>query len=171
VIGAGVVGLATADALMRRGADVACFEKAVPGRGQSAGATRTFRHGHEDRDLVEFALLAREGWRAWEAAPRVGPRTQRPYQFTDLPLAEHAAFYLTGIDDVAGRDAYAGLLVCLHLSGLYQRRFGIDPGIIDGAKRRHRQPAEDLAHALGAFGGGHGTLAERARRVLVHPLL
>ena len=67
VIGAGVVGLATADALMRRGADVACFEKAVPGRGQSAGATRTFRHGHEDRDLVEFPLLARRGWRVWEA--------------------------------------------------------------------------------------------------------
>src|SRR2546430_6584236 len=67
VIGAGVVGLATADALMRRGADVACFEKAVPGQGQSAGATRAFRHRHEDRDLVDLALVARRGWHALEA--------------------------------------------------------------------------------------------------------
>jgi hypothetical protein len=84
----------------------------------------------EPRDsVVRAAAHHDDGWRAWEAAPRVGPRTQRPYQFTDLPLAEHAAFYLTGVDGVAAEDAYAGLLVCLHLSGLYQRRFGIDPGI------------------------------------------
>jgi hypothetical protein len=82
------------------------------------------------RDSVVMAAAHHDdGWRTWEAAPRVGPRTQRPYQFTDLPLAEHAAFYLTGVDAVAAQDAYAGLLVCLHLSGLYQRRFGIDPGI------------------------------------------
>ncbi len=79
--------------------------------------------------MVLAAAHHDDGWRAWETAPRVDARTQRPYQFTDLPLAEHAAFYLTGIEDVAARDAYAGLLVCLHLSGLYQRRFGIDPGI------------------------------------------
>ncbi len=79
--------------------------------------------------MVLAAAHHDDGWRAWEAAPRVDPRTQRPYQFTDLPLAEHAAFYLTGVDEVAAQDAYAGLMVCLHLSGLYQRRFGIDPGI------------------------------------------
>ena len=79
--------------------------------------------------MVTAAAHHDDGWRSWEEAPRVDPRTQRPYQFTDLPLAEHAAFYLTGVDDVAGRDTYAGLMVCLHLSGLYQRRFGIDPGI------------------------------------------
>jgi hypothetical protein len=79
--------------------------------------------------MVLAATHHDDGWRVWEAAPRVDPRTQRPYQFTDLPLAEHAAFYLTGVDAVAAEDAYAGLLVCLHLSGLYQRRFGIDPGI------------------------------------------
>jgi hypothetical protein len=79
--------------------------------------------------MVTAAAHHDDGWRTWEAAPRVDPRTQRPYQFTDLPLAEHAAFYLTGVDEVAARDGYAGLLVCLHLSGLYQRRFGLDPGM------------------------------------------
>jgi sarcosine oxidase len=66
VVGAGVVGLATTDALMRRGADVACFEKALVGRGQSAGATRTFRQRHHDPALVQLASAAREGWTAWE---------------------------------------------------------------------------------------------------------
>jgi Protein of unknown function (DUF3891) len=79
--------------------------------------------------MVRAAARHDDGWHVWEAAPRVDPRTQRPYQFTDLPLAEHAAFYLTGVEAVAAEDAYAGLLVCLHLSGLYQRRFGIDPGL------------------------------------------
>ncbi|HZY83597.1 MAG TPA: DUF3891 family protein [Gemmataceae bacterium] len=79
--------------------------------------------------MVRAAAHHDDGWRQWEAAPRVDPRARRPYQFTDLPLAEHAAFYLSGVDEVASQDAYAGLLVCLHLSGLYQRRFGIDPGI------------------------------------------
>jgi hypothetical protein len=79
--------------------------------------------------MVRAAARHDDGWRVWEAAPRIDPRTQRPYQFTDLPLAEHSAFYLAGVDEVAAQDAYAGLLVCLHLSGLYQRRFGIDPGI------------------------------------------
>jgi hypothetical protein len=79
--------------------------------------------------MVRAAARHDDGWKVWEAAPRVDPRTRRPYQFTDLPLAEHAAFYLTGVEAVASEDAYAGLLVCLHLSGLYQRRFGIDPGI------------------------------------------
>jgi hypothetical protein len=79
--------------------------------------------------MVRAAAHHDDGWRLWEAAPRVDPRTQRPYQFTDLPLAEHAAFYLSGVDEVASQDAYAGLLVCLHLSGLYQRRFGIDPSL------------------------------------------
>lgn len=36
VIGAGVLGLATTDSLVRRGADVVCFDGRVPGSGRSA---------------------------------------------------------------------------------------------------------------------------------------
>jgi hypothetical protein len=93
--------------------------------------------------MVRAAARHDDGWRVWEAAPRVDPRTQRPYQFTDLPLAEHAAFYVTGVDAVAAEDAYAGLLVCLHLSGLYQRRFGIDPTL----PVKPLSPEEDRARA------------------------
>ncbi|MFL5976875.1 MAG: NAD(P)/FAD-dependent oxidoreductase [Solirubrobacterales bacterium] len=66
VVGGGVVGLAVADALHRRGAEVACLEAGIPGAGQSAGRTRIFRHSHEDPGLVREAIEARGLWGRWE---------------------------------------------------------------------------------------------------------
>lgn len=66
VVGAGVVGLATADALARRGSDVRCFEVATPGHAQSGGLTRIFRHRHDDERLVALAVQARRAWQQWE---------------------------------------------------------------------------------------------------------
>src|SRR5437588_810040 len=66
VVGAGIVGLAAADALRRAGADVVCMERGLAGHGQSAGLTRTFRHLHDDRRLVELAKEARRGLSEWE---------------------------------------------------------------------------------------------------------
>jgi hypothetical protein len=70
-----------------------------------------------------------DGWRSWEERPRVNPATHRPYQFTELPVPEHYAFYRDGIAEVIRADLYAGLLVSMHLSGLYNRRLGLDPGL------------------------------------------
>jgi sarcosine oxidase len=36
------------------------------GSGQSAGATRLFRHWHESDGLVSLAVLARKGWVRWQ---------------------------------------------------------------------------------------------------------
>src|SRR4051794_10250757 len=84
----------------------------------------------EPRDAVVVAAAHHDdGWRLWELSPRIDPDTERPYQFTDLPVAEHAGFYRAGVDEVLARDRYAGLLVSMHLAGLYQRRFGTDPGM------------------------------------------
>ena len=66
VLGAGVVGLATTVALADRGAEVVCFEAGRPGGGQSAGSVRLFRHRHDDPRLIALAVLARQGWSAWE---------------------------------------------------------------------------------------------------------
>jgi hypothetical protein len=70
-----------------------------------------------------------DGWREWEAAPKLNPATRRPYNFTEMPVGEHFPFYLRGIDGVIRDDLYAGLLVSLHLSGLYRKRYGLDPGL------------------------------------------
>lgn len=71
-----------------------------------------------------------EGWREWEAAPRVDPRTARPYQFTEMDLRVHHRFYGRGVGRVAERDRYAGLLVSMHSVGLYRKRFGTNPQLI-----------------------------------------
>jgi sarcosine oxidase len=66
VVGAGIIGLAAAYELLRRGVDVRVFEAARPGAGQSAGRTRIFRHSHRRLELVELAVEARAAWEDWE---------------------------------------------------------------------------------------------------------
>jgi hypothetical protein len=91
-----------------------------------------------------------DGWRLWEAAPHLDPATHRPYQFTDLPVAEHLGFYRQGIANVGRRDGYAGLLVCMHLAGLYQRRHPataeqpVLDRILDGLHDQQRMLREEL---------------------------
>jgi sarcosine oxidase len=67
VVGAGIVGLAVADALARRGADVVVLERFAPGTGQSAGVARGFRHLHATAEQITEAVRARAGWDAWSA--------------------------------------------------------------------------------------------------------
>jgi sarcosine oxidase len=66
VVGAGIVGLSTAYALVDEGASVTVYERGVPGNAQSGGESRIFRHAHDDRRLVDFACRARRAWREWE---------------------------------------------------------------------------------------------------------
>jgi len=65
VVGGGIVGLAAAEALARRGADVVVLERSVPGAGQSAGTARGFRHLHASPEQIAEAVAARAGWDAW----------------------------------------------------------------------------------------------------------
>lgn len=65
VIGAGIVGLATAYALRERGVSVAVYERGVPGQGQSGGQSRIFRHAHDDPRMVAFAEQSRRIWDEW----------------------------------------------------------------------------------------------------------
>ena len=66
VVGAGIVGLCTAYALLERGAEVRVYELGRPGNGQSAGESRIFRHAHDDPRLVSFTAEGRAIWSQWE---------------------------------------------------------------------------------------------------------
>lgn len=66
VVGAGVVGLSTATALLDAGADVRLYDPNEPGSGQSNGRTRIFRLAHGDARLVDLARRAEGLWREWE---------------------------------------------------------------------------------------------------------
>lgn len=69
VIGAGVVGLATARALTRGGRHVLVLEQHGVGndRGSSHGTSRIFRLAYADERYVRLAQSALEGWRELEA--------------------------------------------------------------------------------------------------------
>ncbi|UWD83061.1 FAD-dependent oxidoreductase [Curtobacterium flaccumfaciens] len=70
VIGAGVVGAATAFALTARGERVLLVEQHARGHhlGSSHGATRIFRQGYADPEYVALTTRALELWGALEAA-------------------------------------------------------------------------------------------------------
>ena len=66
VVGAGIVGLCTAYALLEQGAELRVYELGRPGNGQSAGESRIFRHAHDDPRLVSFTAEGRAIWSQWE---------------------------------------------------------------------------------------------------------
>lgn len=67
VVGAGVIGLATAHEVARRGMSVLCFEQGACGSGQSAGHTRIFRVVHDGDHMALRAMRARAAWRDLES--------------------------------------------------------------------------------------------------------
>jgi sarcosine oxidase len=71
VVGAGVVGLSATAALLERGAEVVCYERAdEPMAERSVGSSRIFRFAHREPELVARAADARAGFDRW--AERAG---------------------------------------------------------------------------------------------------
>ncbi|MFC4854869.1 NAD(P)/FAD-dependent oxidoreductase [Actinophytocola glycyrrhizae] len=65
VVGAGVVGLSTAYALLRHGAEVTVYETGAAMAARSAGSSRIFRLAHGDPGLVAYAAAAAGLWADW----------------------------------------------------------------------------------------------------------
>ena len=96
VVGAGVVGLSTAYALMERGVRVRVHEVGTPGNGQSGGESRIFRHAHDDPRLIKDTCDSRAAYDDWseqlgvrlisdDGAVAIGPAVE-----SKLPLLEEA---------------------------------------------------------------------------------
>jgi hypothetical protein len=76
--------------------------------------------------FVRAAARHDDGWAAWERRPRLDA-DGTPQNFVVVPAAVHLAFYRAGVEVVCDEDPYAGLLVSMHLSGLYRGRYGVMP--------------------------------------------
>jgi hypothetical protein len=99
-----------------------------------------------------FCLAAAEhdnGWQEWELAPGVDQRTFLPYTFMTVPTEEHILLYQRGIDRVLKVDLYAGLLVILHCTELYDRSKATMPGYsAKYVKTFEQQLANDFVQRL-----------------------
>lgn len=104
VVGAGIVGLSTAYALLERGTSVQVFEHGTPGHGQSGGESRIFRHAHDDPRLVRDTVRSRAVYDVWSAqlgvelvsddgALLIGPGVEQK-----VPLLEQEGVPVTRLD-------------------------------------------------------------------------
>jgi hypothetical protein len=80
--------------------------------------------------MVLAAEAHDNGWWDWDVYPSVDEQGV-PLPFTRTPREIRSGFYGKGIDNVIGRDLYAGLMVSMHGVGLPQKRYGTMPTMAD----------------------------------------
>ncbi len=113
------------------------------------------RGPHHD-SLIVAAERHDDGWAVWEQAPQVD-ETGKPVNFLEVGVPAHLAFYRAGIAAITEQDAYAGLLVSMHGAGIYQQRYGLDPGLgLSRAAEVQDQVDEFVAEQEAKFGGDPG---------------
>lgn len=81
--------------------------------------------------FASFCLACAEhdnGWNEWELEPSIDPKTRLPYSFASIPTDEHISLYQRGIERLVKADHYAGLLVSMHATMLYDRARATIPG-------------------------------------------
>jgi hypothetical protein len=93
--------------------------------------------------LLRAAARHDDGWATWEQAPRLGA-DDAPQSFTTVPAPVHLAFYRAGVEVIAEEDPAAGLLVSMHMSGLYRQRYDVMPSPV-------RELDEDVRGLVDAF--------------------
>src|SRR3954454_5458392 len=91
VVGAGILGLATAFELNRSPeVEVRCYDAGTPMAARSLGDTRIFRVAHAEPRLVTSAVRALELWRGWEAEFGVSLVGREGVVVTGEPALERA---------------------------------------------------------------------------------
>ena len=128
VVGAGVVGMSAAAALLDLEQSVTCYEPGAIMGERSVGSTRIFRLAHVDPDLVRLAQQAREGFDRWATD-------------ADRPMVVGSGCVVTG-SDMADRAAAMA-------------KAGADYELLGAGSSRLRLPiVDEPAAALVDVGGG-----------------
>jgi uncharacterized protein DUF3891 len=78
--------------------------------------------------LLQAATHHDDGWTELDDRPAYNPDAQRPAHFLELALPDTVGPYGRGVNEVYGRDRYAGALVSMHWAGLYSTRWGLQEG-------------------------------------------
>jgi hypothetical protein len=98
----------------------------LSGQLAAAWGGRGFARPEPLRSVVRAAARHDDGWAVWERRPRLGA-DGAPQPFFAVPAPVHLAFYRACVEVVCDEDPYAGLLVSMHMSGLYRNRYGVMP--------------------------------------------
>lgn len=86
----------------------------------------TFEKPRPYGSLVRAAMFHDRGWIRYEAGPQLNAETGRTPNYRDVPTdrAQLDAFEWAG-DWLSAIDAYAGLMIAKHRTGLWQGRYGV----------------------------------------------
>jgi hypothetical protein len=75
---------------------------------------------------VRAAAFHDYGWLPYESGPLLNPTTGEPYAFLQLPIGlSQLVAYQWALDWLAEIDPYAGLIVSMHRTGLWQSRYNM----------------------------------------------
>jgi Protein of unknown function (DUF3891) len=75
--------------------------------------------------MVRAATFHDYGWLRYETSPLINPDNGEPFSFLQVPLGNsQLASYQWGLDWMTSIDPYAGLIINMHRTGLWQRRYG-----------------------------------------------
>jgi hypothetical protein len=78
-------------------------------------------------EVLEAAAIHDSGWDEADAQPVLDPETGWPREFRGLSPHYQTPMYRLSVERAKAIGPYAGLLVSLHLCGLYNDRFGTAP--------------------------------------------
>lgn len=133
--------------ITRRGSDLYLVKQVDHGElaGQLAGAwgNESFEAPTPFDSACTAAAKHDEGWRPWDDRPAFNQHEARPLHFLEISMEDHIPLYHAGVEAVAKLDAYAGVLVGMHWTGLYRGRWGLQSNVAD-LLQADRSPVQKL---------------------------
>lgn len=93
--------------------------------------------------MLRLAFEHDLAWAQEDISPTWNEAQNIPHDYITLPYDTHIAIYQSGTRQTASRDPYAGYLLSMHGVGIYNKRFGTDPGQIRPIRNSEEQAIVD----------------------------